>query len=118
MNIFQSIFKKCKKALYDATKASVSFVQSLRTNTTERRNYAVVLMTDGDDTTSLISFTQMMAALPDGTSSDQVHVHTIAYGEQPSVTVLQSISSKTNGKFFKATTSTIDDIYQQINLEF
>jgi uncharacterized protein YegL len=85
-----------------------------------RRNYAIVLMTDGADTASTVykSDTALIAHLPDGLESSELHIFTIAFGSEPNKAVLQSIAARTNGKSFEATSSNINTIYQQIGMEF
>jgi len=70
-------------ALFDTTVAGVDMMNQLkasREGTSQRYNYAIMLMTDGMDTASSLTFDSMMARLPNGESSDQVHIFTIAYG--------------------------------------
>ena len=43
----------------------------------------------------------MFNALPNGEDPSQVHIHTIAYGSDADVNLLQTISTDTNGKAFQ-----------------
>jgi hypothetical protein len=74
-------------------------------------------MTDGEDTTSQRTLDDLLSALPNGEDSNQVHIWTIAYGDDAGTTPLQTIASQTNGKFFKAGTSNIEQIYFDISSE-
>jgi Ca-activated chloride channel family protein len=126
-------------ALFDSTVEGVRFMNELKTSragTSQRYNYAVVLMTDGVDTSSTqYTFSSMMASLPNGESSDQIHIFTVAYGSDADKDSLAQVSystrslgnthvqfyqiaARTNGKAYVASTTNILSIYSDIVLEF
>lgn len=74
-------------------------------------------MTDGEDTSSTRSLDSLLAQLPKGEDSNQVHIWTIAYGDDATTDPLQQIASQTNGRFFKAATTNIEQIYFDISSE-
>jgi Ca-activated chloride channel family protein len=106
--------------LYDAICQAVekaSNLQSEDETNGEKRLYGIVLLSDGDDTSSLRSENQMFSCLPSGESVSGVKIFTIAYGEDANVDLMLRIANRTNGKQFTGDTDSIDSIYNSISAE-
>ncbi len=84
-----------------------------------RRTYSIVLMTDGrNEANDGVAESYMLSVLPEGTESDEVHIYTIAYGDNANDDLLNRIANRTNGHFYQASTENIEEIYFQISSEF
>jgi len=84
----------------------------------EKRLYGIVLLSDGEDTTSSASESEMFAeCLPQSESADVVKVFTIAYGEDAVVDLLGRIAERTNGRAFVADPENIEEVYDAISFE-
>ncbi len=108
-------------ALYDVVVATLNTVnqQAILFNTQGiKHNYAVILMTDGSDTSSSISQQSMFNALPNGEDPGQVHFYCIGYGSGADADTLGRIASQTNGKYYSASNGDISAVYHDISLEF
>jgi Ca-activated chloride channel family protein len=85
------------------------------------RTYSIVLLSDGaNQSNDGITEAQMLSLFPSGSEADpdQVHIYTIGYGEEANEALLQTLANRTNGKFYKAGTADINEIYFQISSEF
>jgi hypothetical protein len=76
------------------------------------------VMTDGQDTEG--GKETVMAALPTGEDPSEVHVYSIAYGDDvgQSASFFDDISKQTNGKSFRADLQNMTDVWFDISLEF
>ena len=83
----------------------------------ERRLYGIVLLSDGDDTSSVRTENQMFSCLPSGENVEGVKVFTIAYGEDANTDLLLRIANRTNGKTFTGDPDSIEQIYNAISAE-
>ncbi len=106
--------------LYDAICQAVSQVNQLQKDHDtkgERRLYGIVLLSDGQDTASTISESQMFNCLPTGESVAGVKIFTIAYGEDADKDLMLRIANRTNGKTFTGDPDSIEQIYNAISAE-
>jgi Ca-activated chloride channel family protein len=81
---------------------------------------AVVVLTDGADTTSARSVEETAAELAEQgqRESGQIRVFTIAYGSEPNEVELDRYAQESGGKAFVASTQNIETVYQQISSFF
>jgi Ca-activated chloride channel homolog len=81
---------------------------------------AVVVLTDGADTTSDRSVEETAAELAKQgqRESGQIRVFTIAYGSEPNEVELGRYAQESGGKAFIASTQNIETVYQQISSFF
>lgn len=109
-------------ALHQAVIRGIERVNALRAEDLangEQRIYGLVLLSDGENYASDgVTESQMLAALPDGTESNEARLYTIAYGDEANETLLTTLANRTNGKFFTSTPQNIRDIYFLISSEF
>ena len=106
--------------LYDAVCMAVEQADAFRAlnqGAGEQRLYGVVVLSDGQDTKSRITESDMFNCLPTGEDVDGIKVFTIAYGNDADHTVLQKIANKTNGRMFDGGPDTIEDVYVSISAE-
>ena len=83
----------------------------------EKRLYGIVLLSDGQDTSSDNTENQMFNCLPSGESVEGTKLFTIAFGEDADADLMLRIANRTNGKTFTGDPSTIESIYNAISAE-
>lgn len=99
--------------LYDAVSTSVDAIQK---NGDPKHIRAVVVLTDGQDTASDMTLTDLQTKVA-GTGEDagnSIKVFTIAYGSDADETVLKSIAEPSGGQEYKGTPENIKQIYSDI----
>jgi Ca-activated chloride channel family protein len=104
-------------AVYDATREGVAAVAALGDDT---RINAVVVLTDGEDTSSRTSARALIDSLQ-RTAEDQEHnirVFTIAYGGEANQKVLASIAAASGGKGYTGDPDEIAAVYREISSFF
>jgi Ca-activated chloride channel family protein len=114
------LFADGNTPLYDAVCESVEFIDELKAADEaegERRLYGIVLLSDGEDTSSFRTENQMFGCLPSGETVDGVKIFTIAFGEDANQDVLERVANRTNGNFFTASPTNIETIYNAISAE-
>lgn len=104
-------------AWLDATTAALTDVQRLRDPT---RINAVVILTDGEDTSSRRTLGTLRAQLAGQARSEGtvVRVYTIAYGEQANRDDLASVAAASGGKGFEGDPKDIEAVYTSISSFF
>ena len=104
-------------AIYDATEDGLRRVQGLRD---QSRINAVVILTDGDDTSSNADFDAVRSALAAQARSEgaTVRVYTIAYGSDANSSELDALGAASGGKGFKGDTGDIESVYRSISSFF
>ncbi len=104
-------------AVYDATQDGLRRVQQLNDPT---RINAVVVLTDGEDTSSSSDFDAVRSALAAQSRSEgnAVRVYTIAYGSDANSQELDAIGAASGGKGFKGDTGDIESVYRSISSFF
>jgi Ca-activated chloride channel homolog len=104
-------------AVYDAT---VQAVDAIKAKADAEHINAVVVLTDGADTTSSVTGQQVLARLnQEGKAeSNAVRVFTIAYGSDAKASELERFSAASGGKGFTASTADIEQVYRSISSFF
>jgi len=102
-------------ALYDAISQAAQF---LKTHPYPHRIAAVVVLTDGADTSSKISIDDLITQLERGGEGAAVRVFTIGYGTGANEEVLRRIADATQAKYFKGTPENIRAVFKEISTFF
>jgi Ca-activated chloride channel family protein len=104
-------------AVYDAT---VDAVGAIKAKADAEHINAVVVLTDGADTTSSVSSQQVLDRLSQEgkAESNAVRVFTIAYGSDAKASELQRFAEASGGKAFTASTADIEQVYRSISSFF
>ena len=104
-------------AVYDAT---VQAVDAIKARADSEHINAVVVLTDGADTTSSVSAQEVLARLgQEGKAeSNAVRVFTIAYGSDAKASELDRFAAASGGKGFTASTADIEQVYRSISSFF
>ena len=116
----RGLFADGNTPLYDAVCDATSVIEDLKADHADqgdRRLYGIVLLSDGDDTSSNRTENQMFGCLPSGEDVEGTKIFTIAYGDDADSDLLLRIANRTNGQSFKASPETIDRIYNSISAE-
>lgn len=106
--------------LYDGLCQATQLVDQLKAAHTaqgERRLYGIVLLSDGEDTSSTITQNQMFNCLPSGEDVEGVKVFTIAYGDGADTDLMLRIANRTNASTFTGDPASIERIYNAISAE-
>jgi Ca-activated chloride channel family protein len=104
-------------SLYDSICEAASLIDTLTAeHETEDDPHlpGIIVLSDGQDTSSERSESQMFNCLPSGESVEGLKVHTIAYGEDADQDLLCRIANRTNGKCYEGDAADIEGIYEQI----
>jgi Ca-activated chloride channel family protein len=116
----EGLYASGKTPLYDAVCSAMDKVTQVQTDHTaqnEKRLYGIVLLSDGQDTSSQKSQNQMFNCLPNGEDVSGTKVFTIAYGEDADADLMLRIANRTNGKTFTGDPESIETIYNAISAE-
>lgn len=105
-------------SLYDAT---LQAYQQLETEGDPDHIRAVVVLSDGEDTSSVRTWQEILqeiGANGEVEGGNSIKIFTIAFGSGADTTVLQQMAEPTGGKQFTGDPATIDDVYAEIALFF
>jgi Ca-activated chloride channel family protein len=84
----------------------------------EPRLYGIVLLSDGEDTSSEHTESEMMySCLPEQEAMTGIKIFTIAYGEDADAELLTRIANRTSANSYTADPATIEAIYERIAFE-
>ena len=114
------LFADGNTPLFDAVCESINVIDVLQREdeaNDERRLYGIVLLSDGEDTSSELRESQMFGCLPSGETVTGVKIFAIAYGDDADEDLLLRIANRTNGKFFSGDPAGIERIYNAISAE-
>ena len=111
------VFASGGTALYDAVYKSYSEVLKYKKKNPKRR-YAVMLLTDGEDTSSKINHHDFLDYLPKAAEVEVPKIYTIAYGSNADKDLLAQISNRTNGRLFGSTPKEIAKTYRELSANF
>ena len=105
-------------SLYDA---ALEAYQQLETDGDPEHIRAVVVLSDGEDTSSVRTWQEVLqeiGANGEEEGGNSIKIFTIAFGSGADTTVLQQMAEPTGGKQFTGDPATIDDVYAEIALFF
>ena len=119
--ILSGIFAEGNTALHDAVCIAVKSIESqkdLDNAAGERRLYGIVLLSDGKDTNSSRTQSEMLySCVPDSEDAAGIKIFTIAYGDDADVDLLTRIANRSNGQSYTGDPATIDDVFERISFE-
>lgn len=103
-------------ALYDATLAAIAKLDELKKKHGNTVRYGIVVLSDGDDTNSSKSLTDVEARLkPQEGDSHGYQIHTICIGTDCNENVLKKIAKAAHGKYWKGnSTDEMVRVYKDI----
>ncbi|MEN8219256.1 MAG: substrate-binding domain-containing protein [Pseudomonadota bacterium] len=108
-------------ALYDAVCHATRLMEDLQQADLKRgdnRLYGIVLLSDGEDTSSQNTEKEMfIKCLPTHAEAENVKIFPIAFGADADLDVLKLIAKVTGGQLWEADPDSIDEIYIKISAE-
>ncbi len=111
------LFANGGTALYDAVSMSYSTLLAYGKKNPKRR-YAIMLLTDGDDTSSKMNRHDFLDSLPKSEEIEVPKIYTIAYGPEADKDLLAQISNRTNARLFGSTPEEIKRTYKELSANF
>jgi Ca-activated chloride channel family protein len=114
-NAIESLFASDGTALYDAIDVAHQFIVS---DPQPDMITAIIVLTDGEDEHSHMKLDTLLARLKPNRESQAVRVFTIGYGKEARTDVLNTISERTQAKFFKGDTDDILKVFKEISTFF
>jgi Ca-activated chloride channel family protein len=109
----EAIFADGETALYDAI-AKGRDVAEASAKTDKRHIHAVVVLTDGEDNRSKMTFAALTNKLASGEQGGGVRVFTIGYGDQAKEAILKPIAVRSGGAYYHGDVDNIRTIYEEI----
>ncbi|MEZ4528921.1 MAG: VWA domain-containing protein [Desulfobacterales bacterium] len=113
----EGIFADGKTSLYDAVAESYKKLRQLK-QTVPNRRYAILVLSDGKDTSSHIGRHDLTDLLPAGEDYDVPKIYTIAYGAEADRDFLTEISNRTNARIFSSNPDEIKKTYTELSANF
>jgi Ca-activated chloride channel family protein len=111
----QGLFASGGTSLYDAILAACKTAS--RTDT-GRRISAIVVLSDGQDTSSSTTLPQLLAAIKATPERETVRIFTIGYGRDADSSVLKKISDATQAKSYDGKPENIREVFRDISTFF
>lgn len=113
----ESLFADGGTAMYDATVMAFDAIDKAKKEDPGRL-YGVVLLSDGRDTSSQKSLSDLLDRMPSTEAADGTRVFSVAYGDDADGDLLEQISNRSNARSLKSGAGDIDKIYHQISAYF
>lgn len=111
----RGLFPSGGTALYDSVDKGYQYaVQNQQPN----RISAVVVLTDGADTDSRLSFQELLKHIRFDNEKRSVRMFTIGYGSDAQKDVLKQIADSTQARFYEGTPDNIRSVFQEISTFF
>jgi Ca-activated chloride channel family protein len=109
-----------KTPLYDAIRYALQEIEKIQAAQKEPRLYGIVVLSDGQDTSSRITKQELLSMLPRNpeTEPDVTKIFTIAYGKDADIDTLQEISVTSNARMYKSSLENIEKVYISISSYF
>ncbi|MEW5723405.1 MAG: VWA domain-containing protein [Thermodesulfobacteriota bacterium] len=113
----QGLFAEGKTSLYDAIQTYYRRLDEMRKSGQHRR-YALLVLSDGKDTSSGLDRYDFLDKLPKGEDFDAPKVYTIAYGPEADKDLLAEIANRTNARLFTSSPKEIAKTYKELSANF
>ena len=111
------LFASGGTALHDSVYMSYKTLKEYK-NKTPNRRYAILLLTDGEDTSSQMNRHDFLDSLPRGEEIEAPKIYTIAYGSKADKDLLAQIANRTNARLFGSTPEEIAKTYKELSANF
>lgn len=113
----ETLFADGGTAMNDATVMALDAIDKARKEDANRL-YGIVLLSDGKDTSSKRSLSDLLDRMPGTEAADGTRIFSVAYGEDAEGDLLKQISTRSNARSLKGDAGNIDKIYHQISAYF
>ncbi len=98
-------------ALFDSVSAAFTHLQQRQK---PDRISAIIVLTDGEDTDSRKSITQLLEEVRSDEEKRSIRIFTIGYGNEANAKQLEDIAKATQAKFYKGTPQNIRTVFKEI----
>ena len=115
--IVSSLFANGGASLYDTLSLAYQQVQHQQEEDPSRIA-AIVVLSDGRDTTSKLTLDQLLAQIRYDFDRHTIRVFTIGYEAENGIDVLKQISEVTQGRYYEGTQANIREIFRDISTFF
>jgi Ca-activated chloride channel homolog len=109
------LFPEGKTALYDAIAAAY---QRVAARAKPDRIQAIVVLTDGEDTSSRMKLEDLLSRIKANAESRPIKVFTIAYGKEANRQILQAIATATHARSYDGTPQNILGVFKDVSTFF
>jgi Ca-activated chloride channel family protein len=113
----ETLFADGGTAMYDATVMAFDAIEKARKEDGNRL-YGIVLLSDGKDTSSKRSLSDLLDRMPGTEAADGTRIFSVAYGKDAEGDLLKQISTRSNARSLEGDAGNIDKIYHQISAYF
>ncbi len=113
----EGLFADGGTAMYDATLDAFDAIDKAKKDDPVRL-YGIVVLSDGKDTASKHTLSDLLDRMPETESADGTRIFTVAYGDDADEDLLKKIADRSNARFLKGEASNIDKVYHQIAAYF
>jgi Ca-activated chloride channel family protein len=113
----EGLFADGGTAMYDATVEALETIEKAKKDDPSRL-YGIVLLSDGKDTSSKRTLSDLLDKMPTTESADGTRIFTVAYGGDADEDLLKQISDRSNARMMKGDAKDIDKIYHSIAAYF
>jgi len=113
----EGVFAEGQTSLYDVLHENYAALIALKKQN-PRRRYALLILSDGKDTSSKTRQYDFLDALPKGEDFDAPKIYSIAYGPEADKALLTEIANRTNGRKFVSSAEEIVRTYKELTANF
>jgi Ca-activated chloride channel family protein len=113
-----SLFAQDGTRLYDSIDQAYQHLLGVKQNQGEGRILSVVVLTDGEDNASTLQLGQLMQRIRFDGETRNVHVFTIAYGNDARKDILKNIADATQANTYEGTPQNIVGVFKDISTFF
>src|SRR5262249_53408339 len=110
-----SLFASGETALYDSIRVAYEHLKASRN---EGKIQAIVVLTDGADTSSQTTLGDLLSMIRTSGESAGIRIFTIAYGGDAKKDVLQQIADATQAKSYVGNPQTIVGVFRDVSTFF
>ncbi|MGJ8655772.1 MAG: extracellular solute-binding protein [Akkermansiaceae bacterium] len=115
LNEIDTLYAQGGTAMYDAISSGFDYFQS---NPDNKRITAVVILSDGQDTSSHQPLANLIPQITSNNEGKNTRVFSIGYGTGADMEILKNISESTKAKAYKGNTKNIQSIFLEISTFF
>jgi len=111
----EGLFPEGGTRLYDSIQEAFRFLQN---KPNPGRISAIIVLTDGDDTASRMTYKDLIAEVKSDNERKNVRIFTIGYGSEANKDVLKGIADATQAKYYDGTPENIREVFKDISTFF
>lgn len=112
-----SIFPEGNTILYDTVCEAMEAMEEREETAGKEgdpRLYAIIILSDGRDTNSQRSESDMWDCVPVRETAEGIKIYTIAYGDEADTQILERLANRSDGKFYESNPDHIEEVLLEI----